>query len=259
MAETIDVESRKASQLVTDIDKQRRRYIKKSGDVKVQFVSPSIFNYERFFFYLLRNSTYSQLGRNYIQRPDYLSYDQYSTTTLWPVLLFVNRVQSIEDFVGPTVYIPSYSSILELSKNNQTLLDSIDLDKINEPNLNIKKLQVYYSKVRVPTSEAQPRTPTTEDQELPSYLRQKFNLVEMNLLNKFVDLGFIPVQETVEVKIVNSNQVLVYDAHFTIIADDNGDSRRVSWAEADCVYSPYGMEDTLTVGTVLDISYVKEQ
>jgi len=151
MAETIDVESGKAVQLVTDLDKQRRKYIVQNGDAKVQFIAPYIFNYERYFFYLLRNSSYVNLDKKYHYRPDYLSYDQYGTTTLWSLILFVNTIQCIEDFDIPVIYIPSYSSILTISKNNQDLTNPIDVDQLNAPNPDVKQLQVYYSKVRIPT------------------------------------------------------------------------------------------------------------
>jgi hypothetical protein len=150
MAETIDAESRKSVQLVTDLDRQRRKYVVQNGNVKVQFVAPAIFNYERFFFYLLRNSSYGQLNKKYFYRPDYLSYDEYGTTTLWALILFINKVKTIEQFIGPKVYIPTYNSILEISKYDQELVKPVDVDELNAPNENIKKLQVYYSKVRIP-------------------------------------------------------------------------------------------------------------
>ena len=106
MAETIDVEARKAASLVTDIDKQRRQYVTVQDDIRIQFVSPSIVNYERFYFYLLRNSVYQKLDEKYYYRPDYLSFDQYGTTTLWTLLLYVNNVPSLEDLNIPKVFIP---------------------------------------------------------------------------------------------------------------------------------------------------------
>lgn len=259
MAETIDVEARKAAALVTDIDKQRRRYVTTQGDIRIQFVSPAIFNYERFYFHLLRNSVYQKLEEKYIYRPDYLSYDLYGTVTLWPLLLYINNVPTIEDFNIPKVFLPDYASILEVSKVTQDIVDPIDIDVFNETVVSQSRLQIFSSKVRLPIASSTPNVVSAEgDNEVVSYLRQKFTLKEINILNEFVDLGFIPTPETIEVKIVGQNLVLVYDVHFTIVNNQDDEARRLSWSDADNALGN-GLASVLVVGNVLDITYVKDQ
>jgi len=258
MAETIDVEARKAASLVTDIDKQRRQYVTVQGDIRIQFVSPAIVNYERFYFYLLRNSVYQKLDEKYYYRPDYLSFDQYGTTTLWTLLLYVNNVGSLEDFDIPKVFIPDYASVLEVSKITQDIIDPINIDAFNETTVSPTRLQIFSSKVRLPTSNSTDNVVSAEgDSAVESYLRQKFTLNQVNILNKFVDLGYIPVPETIEVKIVGQNLVLVYDVHFTIKDNEQDEGRRLSWSDADNPLGD-GLESVLAADDVLDISYTKD-
>ena len=41
-------------------------------------------------------------------RPEYVSYKLYGTTDLWYLIMYLNNVYKVEDFVGPTIQVPAY-------------------------------------------------------------------------------------------------------------------------------------------------------
>lgn len=142
MAQTIDVEARKLANLSVDPDKFRRQYISRDGDYKIQFVSPLYTTYEKHRFYLLSKSIKVKLDHKYWYRPDSLSKDVYGVTSMWQLLMLLNNVMSIDEFSLEEVLIPSYDSILEISKDNKNLPLPLDLDKI-QTNNNSGYIDVY--------------------------------------------------------------------------------------------------------------------
>ena len=56
-----------------------------------------------------------QIAKDRYYRPEYVSYDLYGTTDLWYLLLYVNDIYRVEDFVGPTIKIPSYNPLQVLN------------------------------------------------------------------------------------------------------------------------------------------------
>jgi len=89
---------------------------KTSNDI-FTFPSPELTTIEKNLYFLLRNSTQEDFKQKYKYRPDYLSYDQYGTTMLAFLLMFVNSVSCIEDFNLDTVIIPGISSIIDMCRD----------------------------------------------------------------------------------------------------------------------------------------------
>lgn len=126
---TIDTESKKNSSLFTDIDKFRNRYITSNG--YFVFPSPSIWTLEKNRYFLLRNCRKDTLKAKYIMRPDYMSYDEYGTTTLWQTILFVNQIFCREEFVVPEVLIPSLESIVYICRDKFPTRQDSELDEVS--------------------------------------------------------------------------------------------------------------------------------
>jgi len=82
-------------------------------------------------YYLLRYSEEVPFERQYSYRPDYLSYDYYGTTILWEMLLYVNNVFSIEDFVLDTVVIPTLDAVNFVIQDSFQIPDPEDLESID--------------------------------------------------------------------------------------------------------------------------------
>lgn len=115
MTITIDRESRQRSNLVVDINFSGDRY--KTTNGYYTFPAPSLEAINKNLHYLLANSTEKKFERQYLMRPDYLSYDEYGTVALAQLLMYVNSVPCIEEFDLEYVTIPSMAAITEMLKD----------------------------------------------------------------------------------------------------------------------------------------------
>jgi hypothetical protein len=125
---TIDVESGRLSRQSVDIDNMRERF-KTSNDIYT-FPSPSLYTIEKNIFYLLRNSKEVDFDSKYLMKPEYLSYDEYGTSSLWQLLMYVNSVFCKEEFNLSTVLIPSFTSIITITQDNYSMKNSSDLERV---------------------------------------------------------------------------------------------------------------------------------
>lgn len=116
MSITIDIESGRLSRQSVDIDNMRKRY--KTSNEYFTFPSPSLDTINKNLFYLLRNSQEVEFNTKYTMKPEYLSFDEYGTTSLWQLLMYVNNVFCKEEFNLSTVVIPSFTSIVTITQDN---------------------------------------------------------------------------------------------------------------------------------------------
>lgn len=121
MATSIRTEAKRNSELVTDLDNFRNKYIEYSNldsDINVTFPANEIEAYEKNLFILLSRSRKVEFKPEWYQRPDYASEEYYNTNIFWALILFVNRIPCIEDFKDLTeILIPPYSLVLDLLKD----------------------------------------------------------------------------------------------------------------------------------------------
>ncbi len=109
---TIDKEAKKNKIIPINVDYMGVRYTTESN--KFIFPSPSFWLLEKNLFFLTANSEKKSFDQKYIMRPDYLSYDEYETVVLAPLLMYVNRVFTVEDFNLNEVIIPKMPYIVEI-------------------------------------------------------------------------------------------------------------------------------------------------
>jgi hypothetical protein len=123
MAETIDQEAQSRARQAIDFEKQSDRY--KTENDYFTFPDPNLETFEKYLYYLLKNSKEVSFNNSVYQyRPDYLSFNYYGTTNLDKLLMFVNGIRTVEEFVNlKTVLIPSLDSI------NTILQDNFDPEK----------------------------------------------------------------------------------------------------------------------------------
>ncbi len=126
---TIDVEAKKNKTLPTSLDFMGKSYITTNG--KVVFPSPTFWLLEKHLFFLAAHSKKKTFKQKYIMRPDYLSYDEYNTVVLAPMLMYVNGVFTTEDFNLNEVIIPKISFISEILIDKFPELSPDDLEVIN--------------------------------------------------------------------------------------------------------------------------------
>lgn len=115
MAELITTEARENIRLPIDLDHFAARYVTENN--LYTFTSPSLWTLEKYLYYLLRNSEQKEFEPKYKMRPDYMSFDEYGTVVLAPVLMYVNGVFAIEYFDLSEVVVPSFQSITEILKD----------------------------------------------------------------------------------------------------------------------------------------------
>lgn len=129
MAITIDQESRQRSRLAIDINFSGDRY--RTENNLFTFPSPSLETIDQNLYYLLKNAEEKEFERQYLMRPDYLSFDEYGTVSLAQMLMYVNTVPCLEAFDLQTVIIPSFSAVVEMLKNKYPVQDPNTLTEVN--------------------------------------------------------------------------------------------------------------------------------
>ena len=95
------------------------------------FPAPALETFDQHLYYLLKNSEEREFERQYLMRPDYLSFDEYGTTSLAQMLMYVNTVPSIEAFDLQRVIVPSFSAVVEMLKDKFPIQDPNTLIEVN--------------------------------------------------------------------------------------------------------------------------------
>lgn len=115
---TIDKEARTRARTAIDFEKLSDRL--KTDNDYFTFPDPNLETLEKNIYYLLKNSQEVEFDNSrYKYRPDYVSFDYYGTPALDKLLMFVNGIRTIEDFINLTVIvIPSLTSITFMLKDN---------------------------------------------------------------------------------------------------------------------------------------------
>ncbi len=139
--ETIKREANRNAKLATNVDVLRSRYVDANDEVSVYFPAFEIWSYEQKLFELLESSQKVPYQTRWNQRPDYVSFDFYSTVVYWEVILFVNQINNIEDFMDlDHVFIPSFNKILELVKVKPEESEILNVNEEPTPSPNYYKL-----------------------------------------------------------------------------------------------------------------------
>jgi hypothetical protein len=126
---TIDAEAKKNKIIPISIDRMGVRY--RTDGNKFIFPSPSFWLVEKNLFFLKANSVKKPFDQKYIMRPDYLSYDEYETVVLAPLLMYINRIFCVEDFNLNEVIIPDISYIIEILIDKFPELSADKLEVVN--------------------------------------------------------------------------------------------------------------------------------
>lgn len=121
MAQTIDNENKQKIRAPYIIDNFTESFVTESG--YYTFPSPSVWILKKNLFYLLKNSVLKDFESKYLMKPDYLSLYEYGTTALEDLLMYVNNVDSAENFDLEKVYIPTKEAIAEISKDKYSKRD----------------------------------------------------------------------------------------------------------------------------------------
>jgi len=130
MSNNIKVNSIEGVLSPLSLDNMTNRYNTSSGIYT--FSSPDLWTLEKNLFYLLANSTVVIFQAMYVCKPDYASFDEYGTTQLAQLLMYVNNVHCIEDFDLTQMIIPSMPAIINILQDKiQIPNDVTKLEDIN--------------------------------------------------------------------------------------------------------------------------------
>jgi len=253
MGSRLEVDAKSNALLATDEDRFRRKYQQRAEGLVVTFASPHLEVLELNKFYLLSKSVKKILDQKYYYKPDYLSFKEYGTETLWYLLLFVNDIFSIEEFNKYEVYVPSYGAILELVKKDI----SEDITVIGEEEVVSQKLlNLYSSKIEPSTGQPEEEEEVAEEEAL-YWVRQKFEINPGQESNGYIDLGFIPIEHTVTAKIEHGGN-WIYNVDYKIIESFDSQMRRLSWREEDCTEGD-GLLGDVKEGMMVEVLFAKSQ
>jgi hypothetical protein len=255
----IDDESKWRSRLRIDIDKHRYTYQTSDFDddydvpVTINFVSPALYVYENYKFFLLKNSVVKKLETKFYNRPDYLAYEEYGTTVLWTMILYINDIPNIESFMDiKELYIPTMGSIYKVA-NDTIHSQSINISEVIK--LSNKIHAKAYTKKSSPTLVDQPRDTEVNTEDDFYFMRQLFEIKPINATNQFIDLSFIPIAQSLSFRIKDKSE-FIYDVDYTITTDDHGKSKRIIWDRR--YVDGDGLIDVIDNGMLLEIQYSRK-
>jgi len=258
-SQKIDDESRRAKQLRIDIDKHRYKYRTFEVDadsgtsVMINFVSPAIFVYEQFRFYLLQNSVLKDLKPEHFYRPDYLAYEEYGYTILWSMLLYINDIPNIESFIDlEKLYIPRMDAIYRVANN--TIFD----EPLNvTPVISLSKRmssQIYTQKSK-PELIEQPEFVAVENEDDFYFLRENYTVTNAIASKQYIDINFDAVPQSVSFKI-QDHAAFIYDRDYVVTKNSSGKLKRISWDKRNV--SGDGLLDVIEEGMNIEIQYAKK-
>lgn len=253
--QTIDKEASILSKIYSDLDQYRRYYtIKEYSDNEylINFVSPKIYLFEEFRFFLLYNSETKPLKVEHYYRPDYVSYEEYKTINYWALLLFINDIPTIEDFDVETIKVPTKKAITKLTDaapRRKTLQEIVPLHRLplkpTDPLFSLKK----YIPPKMETKKVSHHMPIDV-----YFKRENYTISLIDARKRYIDLSEQPVRESLVLKIENDVNFL-FDKHFSIIKGSNG-FNRLTW-DPRKIKNGVGLINKLVEGTNIEVSYAK--
>ena len=254
----IDDEARILSKYSEDLDNFRRFYSLKetasNEEILVQFVAPKIIAFEDYRFSLMQNSDTKPLSPSRYYRPDYVSYDEYGTPNLWALLLFINEIPTIEDFIVENILVPTKASIVQIST------DVLKRDLLRE----LVPLKDYPLKPTASLFTRQKPIPLYKTQLVPPpvfipsdmYFIRETHIVDVVMAReRFIDLDYEPVVESVVLKIKNQPNYL-YNKHYTMIKGTKG-FNRLTW-NPRLISKGIGLMNIMIENTEFEISYARK-
>jgi len=256
----IDIEAKKNAKVSTDVDNFRSRYVDADDFNFVIFPGFELTSIEKNLFVLYNDAIKVPFSQRWEMRPDYVSYDYYGTTIFWWLILYLNKIDSIEEFIG----------LKDIIVPNITTIQSLVRDKIPRSEFNEKPNEVitnrYYKRyplddVEMQTIEAreilQDTLVPTPTECILKENTEEFTLTDVDISNKYVDLEYAPVNYssiTLQIDGYTSVQSYGYDYSLKYVTNST-DLLRISWS-ADDITLGEGMEDLLSSGDTLIITYI---
>jgi len=260
--------------LSSDIDKFRTGFItdeveEDGSKINISFASPYFSTLEKYRYYLYSNCKTKILDKKNYYRPDYVSFEEYGTTNYWALILFINDIASIDEFVSDNILIPSVESLNRISGDNIDLqyksLGKSKFDWIDNrgilymPPVTSQKPSDITSLFNTTRSDLKYVDSTLVEQLNSSvndlFVKEDFILDIPTLRLRYVDLKFEAVAKSVIVQIKNKKSV-IYGKHYLLTTVDS-EEKRLSW-DPKVITDGVGMVFFLKELDHIQVSYVKK-
>ncbi len=130
---TINGEIKRNVNSPNNTDNLKSKYKETNGTITVTFPSFLIRVLSNNLFTLLSKAKKVPFKNEWTYRPDYTSCDAYKTEIYWQLILYVNSISCIENYINlDTIYLPSINSISQLLKYRiKNEVAEIDITNIN--------------------------------------------------------------------------------------------------------------------------------
>lgn len=271
--ETIITETKKNTNLVSNIDNFRSRYMEIDYDtgITVLFPSTEIYTYEHNLFRLLAESDQKKFTPRWEMRPDYASYDLYGSTIHWQLLLFVNSIHSIEDFKNlEYIFAPPLYLINKLVKDRVSKDDIYLINKKQDEFNNMFRMfarrereNTEYDKIATAENitEMNQNDALLESMQVATIEEKDdiFVLDEDDITDKLLTLSESPISiSSVSLFVNNLSIPQKYGFDYVLKYDSNSEPRIVSWLDTDVTGGKSNMKYILSVGDEIHVKYVYE-
>lgn len=268
---SIKTEASRNSKLATDLDNFRNRYsdVDSVNGIQVTFPAFDILTFEKNLFIMLNNCEKIKFKNRWYMRPDYTSYDMYGTVIYWNLIMYLNNVYTIEEFVDfDTILIPPYSTVFKLFNDRQVDKKILPLQETVRENQFVNQFYKKYplDKLELERLQATDELLSASNRDVFAIYNtekvENITLTATHLTNKYIDLIREPSNtSSISLSLNNLSVNQRYNYDYVLKYDGNNNLRRISWKLSDIVessgndisYSP--MSAMLRVGTVMKIKY----
>jgi len=258
----IDDESSANVSSPSDIDNFRYRYVDIDNDRNLSVIFPGfeISTLERNLYLLLSNSELVDWRQSWKFRPDYTSYDYYGTVTYWYIILYVNQIDSIEDFDGiRKVIIPSIRTVKNLASDRIFYYEKSSEDSYYFESKFYKRYPLDSNEgERIQSKEYFDDDSSTIEQEcVLKEVKEIFTLTDEDIFNKYVDIKYQPANFTsIQFQIEGYASLSSYGYDYILkYGTCASEMKRISWCAGDCIYGN-GLDNILQSEDIINITYL---
>ena len=256
-------ESKLLSTLNSDIDRFRDRYHTYEDQVNgkrisISFVSPSVFLYDVYRFYILSNCVKKPLELRNKYRPDYVSYEEYGTTNWWTLILYANDIPSIEQFDKEEILVPSVDCVYRLeeiaSKNRMNKTFNEDA-KAYKPSALLYTLPVEHT-VDETISELKKVKSDSLNIENDRFKREEFTMDIPTLRLRYIELEEEPIENSI-IMVIRGKPNYTYGKHYKLVNGSNNNAKnRITWDPK--IVTGSGLIFRLKEKDIIQITYVSK-
>ena len=239
---------------------RNRYYIKDDNGMSIEFPGFSAETLDKNLYFLINNSDIVPFKRTWRYRPDYASFDLYGSTDYWQILLFTNRVTTIEEFKDlDELLVPSLQSLIGLTEDlmpsdpifiNTTKQISSESRYFKLYSLGAKEQKAIQEKANLATiNKVEVETPINLIE-----ITQNITLTTTDIDNTYVDLSNKPINFTcLTVTLNNFPSPLKFGSEYMLAIFNN--VGRIHWSNAKTPYG-VGMTSILVAGDILTVVYL---